>query len=1009
MEKFNLLKKVSETVENFQAERVIIPTEKIYRGSTVLNLTSAVETDKNGTVYSAKVLKFDTITSLENLPDNIIGIYMNNAENLVRLEKPVRGAFVVYVDILEEYINLTGTKAVEKLLEKVPFGARVILDNDIYPREIMWSNTLKKAYQAKYGEDICDKLALLFIDLKGSARFRSRYFSLLSTLVQETFIAPLKVKADQLYGIIDCAIGAVTQILPNNSNMSFAEKFDGIILEYSAENLLGENLKRNVELVGNTVNKNIIASIKREDYEELSLNDIKNIIDRLYALGLERFCIDGIEQDIKYQSICEYVSYLRAALSAGVTVKDTLVVYPTYTAYSLFNITNGKSVVDFNRQLRCALADLSSEGYLYDVINENSLKEVQFVGGKVRFFDNEYSKLIMLDMGNVSFATANFFADFLKAGGKVYTLGKKVRLIDGVVSARIKDINKKIAQLDRLRLKLLKNSYSPAVSTNAHIRVMRLPDTTFTYFVANIVEDVTLRFNKAFEIAKLDLIEKSEYSVGSFGQVSLSPKDDTSVLLHTVKGNTIKRNSRYVNFEEEFILKGITENILPIDRCRWRTGKQWQDECKLSTALEHLKLSGSAKAELEFCFIVTEKENISFALKIEGGQISKIEVNEKEASSGDITSFVTLGQNKVVLTLTGYDIFRLFISGNFSVQSNSNFFFGEKGAIITEDDFYIASLPKTVSISKITQSGFWFFDGAMTLSQKVDIGKKLRGIYKLGFRAMNAQLLSLQINTIPAGNIAFAPYEKDVSDLLYEGENNIDITVYAEQKNRLARDCKYKNTVICEPFGCALRPRTPEIIYFEDDKIHNKTKDSNTITVREGELAVISVNDEKIANYIENKIVNPKNEDENASAIKRIATKIKEYLFTKRDISVISMDCELRKNLTVGENVALGKNRKSPTFQGVIRTLGLGEIKDLSVEELSLEQVRRTMLAAAVYSSVKVIVCNLSNITEDDKIFDTMLEICKNYEKTIVVITRDMNSCEKADRFVSIEERQAKV
>ena len=76
----------------------------------------------------------------------------------------------------------------------------------------------------------------------------------------------------------------------------------------------------------------------------------------------------------------------------------------------------------------------------------------------------------------------------------------------------------------------------------------------------------------------------------------------------------------------------------------------------------------------------------------------------------------------------------------------------------------------------------------MTLSQKVDIGKKLRGIYKLGFRAMNAQLLSLQINTIPAGNIAFAPYEKDVSDLLYEGENNIDITVYAEQKNRRCKN-----------------------------------------------------------------------------------------------------------------------------------------------------------------------------------------------------------------------------
>ena len=1006
MEKFSLLKKVSESVADFQVDSVIIPNQKIYQNATVLNLSSAVDMDKKDGLYSAKVLRFDTITSLEKLPDNIIGIYMNSAENLVRLDKPVRGAFVVYVEVLNEYVNLTGAKAVEGLLEGVTYGQRVILDNDIYPREIMWSNTLKKAYQNKYGEDICEKLALLFIDLKGSARFRSRYFSLLSSLVMETFIEPLRTRAGEIYGVVDCSIGAVTQILPNNSNMLFANCFDGLVLQYSAENLLGQNLRRNIELIANTAKGNIIAAIDKKDYKSLSINALKNIIDRLFALGVEHFCVEGIENDIKYDSICEYVAYLKSALHSGITLKDTLVVYPTYTAYSLFNITNGNSIVEFNRQMRLAFADMCREGYLYDVISDQQLSDIDFTGGKIKLFDREYSRIIMLDMSNISFNTANILGTFLSSGGKLYTLGKKIRLIDGVVSKRISDMNKKIRQLDRLRLKLFKNSFSPAVSTSADIRVLRLPDTTFAYFVANIFEDLPLHFNKAFEIAKFDLIEKSEYGIGSFGYVTLKANKNSSVLLHTVKGNTVKRNSRYVNFEEEFTLKGVSENILPIDRCRWRTGEEWQDECKLADALGHLESIGAKTAELEFSFIVTEKNNIDFSLKAEELNASKITLNGKKANLGDVTKLVTLGLNKIVVTLKKCSAFRIYVSGNFAVLANSNYFYGEEGSVITEDDFYIAALPEKVSISKITESGFWFFDGVMTLSQTVDIGKKLRGIYKVGFRSMYAQLLGVQVNTIPAGNIAFAPYEKDISDLLYEGVNQIEISLCAEQKNKFARDCKYKNTVICERFGCLLKPRTPEIIFVEDDKIHNKTKDTNTLTIREGEVAVISVSDEKMASYVEDKIVNPKTKQQEASFVKETVSAVKDYLVKKRDIACISMDCELRQNLTVAENIALAKNRKSPTLQGVIRTLGLNEIKDLYPSEITLDQARRTMLGAAVYSGVKIIVCNLCNIEEGDGLFNTMLELCKNYEKTIVVITRGMESCDSADRFVLLEERR---
>lgn len=1009
MDRFNYMKSISEQVTN-QPDycSALYSYENLYRNSIVLDLDAAKRINKESGLYSAKVLKFATITSLGNIPDNILGVYMNEGEQLVRLKKVTRGAYVVYFEVLNDYINLTGNKAVQAMFDNVGYGNKIILSNDIYPREIMWSNTIKSTYFNRYSEDICDKLALLFIDCKGAARFRSRYFSLLSSIVRETFLDGLKIRAERLFAVIDCTIGAATQVLPNNSKMSFANIFDGIIVNYPAQVYLSDNLRRNIELIGNIQNRNIIAVIKKEDNENLSLNTVKQIIDRLVALGIEQICFEDAPKGLKYDSICEYLGYIKAAVSYGETIKDTLVVYPTHSAYADFNIIDGKKTIGFNRHVRDTLDKMCTAGLLCDIGCEQILQEAEIIGSTVKIGERTYDKIIVPDMNNISFATANFLNDFGKKGGKVHTFGKKVHLIDGVISPRTKNINKTVRLLDKIRVRLMKSGYSPLTSNGVDVRVMKLPDATYAYLISNITEQTGLHFARSLEIAKLDLVEKSEYQVGHFGLVELTA-EYSSVLLHTVKGNTAKRNNRYINLEEEFTLSDIDHNILPLVNCKWRIkGGEWQQECKIAEAVSNLAAQkGTTGGEFAFTFFITDKEDINFKLNFIGSDEYNITFNSKKVKDEDITKFVTLGENTLVVSGNKCELFGVYISGKFAVQSNSNYFYGEDNSVITKDDFYITSLPETVPISKITENGFWFFDSVMTLTQTVDIGKKLRGIYKLGFKRMFCQLVGININTIPAGTIAYSPYEKDISDFVFEGINEITLTIYADKKNKNARDYKFKNAIVCEKLGCSLRPKTEEIIHFEDESLKNVNKNNNKFTVREGEVAVFSVSNEKVAKLVLENIVSPKIQAKDNSKIERVHNLVRQKLIRRNDISVLTMDCTLMQNLTIKQNVAVTKKASSTTLQGVIETVGISHISEMYPKDISAEDARLAMLGAAVYGGAKIIICDLCNIQSDNPIFDVLAQICKNYEKTAVVITRGMTSCDKADRFTVIEETEA--
>ena len=70
--------------------------------------------------------------------------------------------------------------------------------------------------------------------------------------------------------------------------------------------------------------------------------------------------------------------------------------------------------------------------------------------------------------------------------------------------------------------------------------------------------------------------------------------------------------------------------------------------------------------------------------------------------------------------------------------SHMLYHYGERKTIFAGRRFTLTEMPKTVDISKITESGFWFFSGAMELTGNIAVSKKENTKYVLSLKKLNA-------------------------------------------------------------------------------------------------------------------------------------------------------------------------------------------------------------------------------------------------------------------------------
>lgn len=226
-----------------------------------------------------------------------------------------------------------------------------------------------------------------------------------------------------------------------------------------------------------------------------------------------------------------------------------------------------------------------------------------------------------------------------------------------------------------------------------------------------------------------------------------------------------------VDLKDEWQIKTCSPNALALDFCKYRIDDGgWQNPCTVIQLQQRLlQLKKPCKTEMEFSFRI-EQNGLpdDLSLCMENPQLYRIEINgkpfefsaegyfvDKSIVKCNIAPHVKSGVNTIGLSCNYYqspkvyevlfapdmcasernkltydtELESIYLVGSFGVKNDAPYSYGERRAIHTSGDFCLTSLPKTVNATHITESGFWFFLGALELTQRVIVSKDISEVY----------------------------------------------------------------------------------------------------------------------------------------------------------------------------------------------------------------------------------------------------------------------------------------
>lgn len=1049
-----------DVIEQMDSERFIAKSIK-REESLIINYSKASRMHKGGNLYAAKVLRFRVATDLSRLPEHLLGCYMVDEGNLIKLKKAVKGCYLVYFDVLGDYVNFTGKNAVQSFLDELIAEQKVfrhvIVSNNIFPSQILWSNTLKREYEEKYREPILDKLALLFVDAKGSTRFKSRYFSLLNTLVSENFFMPLKnltyANKAEFCGEMNCVLNPVSQVLPNVSLMPMAHEFDRIILRCPKELADSDFIKKNAGILTNINKQKTVATVSYNDFLSMSLDEIKRLIDRFFANNINRVCIEhpetlsGVEFE-KYICITAYIKKLVAALYMGKRVCDIMLLYPSQAAAAAYTPIDTSRIVNYNAVIEKEIALLCKYNIPFDVGFEQALStKIVCDGAILSVGDSTYSCLVLPSCATVSYNTANFIIEFTQKGGRVYTLGEKPHLIDGVKSERIEKLQSAIKSFKDDDISPLRPAFLPVLSEpTVDIRAIKLNDASLMFFIANIRPSAkcpTATFFTHDDIVNFDLVNLSERAAILQNKIGKITGRSVTALDYYEQGNStffrvvkqaayenLRRNHKTLPLDDTFYVSSVTDNRLVLSHCEWRVSRgRWHSAEKLTDIIEVLK-KRNKDFSVQFRFVLKVDNGFlteGVKLVCENSDIFTYAVNGQIVDGvngiADITDLIKGDENEIILHSDNlYEILKtvsapiesISVLGDFAIKNNEDYTL-ISGDIITRNSFTLISRPDTVNSYKLRESGYWFFTGAIELSQKLFIEQKESAIYKIAFRDISAVYAEVSVNGSNAGILAFAPYEIDVSDLIIEGENDISIRFHALSMIAPEEDDR---RLCFKALGGRLRDKEHAFINLDNvvKRYRDVTREVNVLDgvsfgIERGEFVVIAAPDGAGKTTLLNILAGTDRYD--AGRVKVDGEDLGEMNIISLNnyryhaASFIFADNNLINSMTVLENIMAAAGNNLSGIMPILESVGIDNLKNKFPWQLSKKEQQCVALARALATDNKFILCDEPFGKLDYEAANDLLcifkNVCKSAGKTFIIATNNFAVAAAADRVITLK------
>ncbi len=275
---------------------------------------------------------------------------------------------------------------------------------------------------------------------------------------------------------------------------------------------------------------------------------------------------------------------------------------------------------------------------------------------------------------------------------------------------------------------------------------------------------------------------------------------------------------------------GRTENLLTLDRCRYRVdGGTWKDDDIISLQAILLQRKQDCDLEMEIDFFVDEDFNFDQPLQVavETPERFNMALNgipftvqdngylfDKAFRRIPLTGPLKPGKNTISLKTRYTQPPRVYTSleaaKHFETEYNKLTFDSELESIYLIGNFEVrhsgwtesmnhdstryhgafslgGSLDQTeLQLSDLLQSGLPFFSGVLNVSQKVELSAdEVRKIRFLRFKLHGANSCQVRINGKDAGICCWEPFAYDVQGLLQEGSNTVELELTTSLRNML--------------------------------------------------------------------------------------------------------------------------------------------------------------------------------------------------------------------------------
>ena len=553
----------------------------------------------------------------------------------------------------------------------------------------------------------------------------------------------------------------------------------------------------------------------------------------------------------QYTQLNDYFGRLSYVLSAGKQINDIVIFEPTTTAWIYYQ-SGGESTPNemldkINVSFRELLNGLEAKQIEYDLASENIVKDQGKVNGKQFIIGERAYKTVILPeyTETLDKASVDLLNQFLKNGGEVIIIGEKPTRIDGALATlgnewanavQLSNNASAIAQLKNEAIEF--KNINPGDGRFYHMR-RELKDGQILFFVNSSKEakagaSLTMPGKSVLLMNALDgTITRYPYSSNE-GNVSFEFEiEPTGSILFFIS------DKEEQGFDDARILSTNCEPISPAGTMQITAGsnvmaidyptlildgKTYSDIHTSDVTDKLFKARGFEDGDVWFSAMqfkknILDKNNFEdgtgfkviykfmvdgefdcngikavleqqypATITINGNTVTPIQGEyylDREFKVFAIGQYVKKGENALVIEAPRMSVFAeiepAFIVGNFSVQPAA------KG--------FTLNAPTTLALGSWKQQGYPFYWNAVTYTNTYNV-TDLQASYAVKLDQWKGTVAEVTVNGKTAGIIGWKPYMLDVTGLIKEGDNTVEVKVVGSLRNVLGPFFKEPNGIV---------------------------------------------------------------------------------------------------------------------------------------------------------------------------------------------------------------------